>query len=123
MSKKEKKLAIFLEKLADFILSFHFYFYFLIAVAVLCTYYWGFPKVFNGLVIVMLTVYILELIIGYDRNFLGLFGMILFGIIGYLITKTTSGALLGITYAILIINIMKIVLSYVISEIASKAKR
>ena len=51
---------------------------------------------------------------------MGYLGMIIAGLIGYLITRTVTGILLGITYAILIINIMKQILFLIINDMAKK---
>jgi len=120
MSAKEKKLANFLEKSANIIISFHFYFYLGISIIALILYFLNFIKLFNILSIIMIVTYILELLCGFDRNFLGFFGIIISGFIGYLITKNTTGILLGITIAILIVNILKRILNIILNVIINK---
>jgi hypothetical protein len=65
----------------------------------------------------MIIIYLIELFLGFDRNFLGYLGLIIVGIIGYLITKTYDGALLSITIGLFIINLIKVLFNIVINNI------
>ena len=123
MSSKEKKLANFLDKLGHFIINFHFHFYLLFSILIIISYYLGFIKVFNILFIIMISIYIIELLLGLDRNFLGFFGILIAGIIGYLCLGNTNGVLLAITYAILVVNILKLLLNVLLNRVINKSRK
>lgn len=123
MSTKEKKLARFLDKLGYFILDFHYYFFLLFSILIIGSYYLGFMKAFNILFIIMICIYIAELLLGLDRNFLGFIGIFISGAIGYLCIKNMNGAFLAITYAILIVNILKLLLVVILSKYVNKRRK
>ena len=120
MNKREKKLANFFDKLAHFIINFHFYFYFIISILIIVLYFLNLTSLFNILFIIMMVIYVIELSMGLDRNFLGIVGIIILGSIGYIVTKNISGAMLGITIGILFVNILKLILSHLINKISRR---
>ena len=68
------------------------------------------------MIIIMISIYALELMCGFDRNFIGVFGVIISGSIGYFVFDSTYGIMLGISIAILIISILKLILNLFINK-------
>lgn len=116
MTKNEKKLANILDKIAHFLINFYFYFYLLFSILTIIFYYFNIISVFKVLFIIMISIYALELMCGFDRNFIGVFGVIISGSIGYFVFNSTYGIMLGISIAILIISILKLILNLFINK-------
>ncbi len=120
MNNKEKKLAIFFDNLAHATINVYFYFYFVISILIIITYFLGLITLFNVLSIIMFVIYMFELFVGFDRNLIGITGVIFLGIIGYLIFNDKNGVILGITIGIFIVNALKVILNIFINRRLNK---
>ena len=122
MSSKEKKWANFFNKAARYTFNIYFYFYFVMSILIIILYYLNINTIFNILVYIMIGVYLFEMILGFDRNFIGILGIIIFGFVGYMVLKSISGIMLFITFAILFINILKILLNILLNYLINRHK-
>lgn len=116
-SKLEKKL----DKIIHKILNFYYYFYFIFSVIGIIGHLLEINKLLIISTIICITMYIIELIIGFTRNIFGLCGIIISVIIGNIILKDfIIGSSLGICYMLLISNIIKIIINLIINKLYRK---
>ncbi len=101
-NKIENKMGNVLSK----IFIVYFYFYLVLSIISLILYIFKLFTPFRIITIIMLIFYLLELLLGIDRNFFGILGVIILGIIGFLFTNSFNGILLGITIGIFVVNVL-----------------
>lgn len=114
ISKTEENIG----KIAYFLINFYFYFYLIFSIISYVFYYLGLNKLFLISFILMISLYIIELLMGYTRNIFGFVGIAIGGIIGYLF----DNVLLGITYVFLISSIIKVLINLIINVIIRRCK-
>ena len=112
----ENKMGNVLSKL----FTIYFYFYLVLSIISLILYFFKLFLVFRIITIIMLVFYILELLLGIDRNFFGILGVIILGVAGYLFTNTFDGILLGITIGIFVVNVLWVSFCRLISFLIKK---
>ena len=101
-NKIENKMGNVLSK----IFVVYFYSYLVLSIISMILYFFKLFTPFRIITIIMLIFYLLELLLGIDRNFFGILGVIILGIIGFLFTNSFNGILLGITIGIFVVNVL-----------------
>lgn len=109
------------DKISHGLIDFWYYFYLIFSVIGLVSFYLGFNKFLIIFSIISLVVYFIELMFGFARNILGLFGLIISSFIGVFIFKDVLiGICVGSCYIFLISGIVKIIFNFIINRLYRK---
>ncbi len=111
------KLANRIEKVVNITTKLYFYFYLALSIISITLYYLNYISAFKIVALIMISIYIIELLLGFDRNLFGFIGIFISGLIGYMLLNNFNGILLGISFGILIINIIKRILNFILNII------
>ena len=115
------KGVLVFDKTVHKLLDFYYYFYFILSIIGLVGFYLGFNKLLFICSIISFIVYFIELIIGFTRNVLGLFGLIISFIVGVLVINDLFiGICVGACYLFLISGIFKIIYNLIINRLYRK---
>ena len=109
------------DKTVHKLLDFYYYFYFILSIIGLVGFYLEFNKLLVISSIISFIAYFIELIIGFTRNILGLFGLIISFIIGVFVIKDLFiGICVGACYLFFISGIFKIIYNLIINRLYRK---
>ncbi len=112
----ERNVGIVFEK----IISFYYYYYLIFSSLCLISYYLNLVNLVVVFSCFMLVLYIIELCLGFSRNIFGLLGVIVSGIVGYVLTSSVIGILVGISYIFFISGVIKVIYNLVIRGLFRK---
>ena len=105
------------------IYNFMFYIYFVLSIMGFLFYFLKLFILFRIVVVVSLILYVVEVMMGIDKNVFGLSGITGFGIIGYLINKSVDSVFLWMLICIFIGNFIIILLSKLFSFLIRKLNK
>lgn len=109
------------DKTAKFFLNFCYYFNFLCSSLGLLCYFLGNMSLMYIFSLIMLVFYVIELLLGFDRNIFGIIGVFVFSIGGfYFFSNSVLGLSLGCLFCFLISSVIKIIINLVLRKLFRK---
>ena len=105
-------------------LKIYFYFYLIMSTIALTFYILGNKSVFITLTTISLVLYIIELLLGYTRNILGLGGMIIsISICSYILNDIKMGIYLGSCIIFILTGLLRLLFIFIIVRIDEKTRK
>lgn len=117
VSKSIRRFDKFVNKLLDF----YYYFYFIFSIIGILGFYLGINKVLFVCSIISFILYFVELLFGFTRNFLGIFGVFVGSIVGILVLDNLIiGICVGSLVNFFISGVIKIIINTIINRLYRK---
>ena len=106
------------------ILKIYFWFYLIISIIALSFYLIGLTNLFIITTSIALALYVIELLLGYTRNILGLSGMIIsITICSYILKDIKMGIFLGSCIIFIISGLLRLLFIFILVKIDEKTRK